>query len=120
MNHYEKFAKLKSFVDNVGSIYGTEDFSIYLYSIIKMTKPKTVLELGTGLGTTTLLSALGLEENGEGKIHTIDNGMEWSRLSQAKDRFDLFYNEDYQTYITNLFDYFETRQHQRLLVYQPY
>lgn len=107
MTHYEKFAMLKSFTDKVGSIYGTEDFCVYLYSIIKMTKPKTVLELGTGFGTTTLWSALALQENDLGKIHTFDDGREWSSLSQAKERFDFLYNEDYQTYIKNLFNCFE-------------
>ena len=58
LNHYEKLSKLKRFTDNVGKIYGTEDFAVYLYSIIKITKAKNIIEFGTGLATTTLWAAL--------------------------------------------------------------
>lgn len=107
MNYYEKFAKIKHFSDKVGIIYGTEDFGIYLYSIVKMIKPKTVLELGTGLGTTTVWTALALQENQYGTIHTIDDGSEWNHLKHAKDVIKEFYQEDYSEYISNLIEYFE-------------
>lgn len=107
MNHYEKIAEIKKFTDSVGSIYGTEDFAIYLYSLIKMTKSKTVLELGTGFGTTALWAALALEENKQGIIHTVDNGSEWPKLAGARDLFGNFYDENYQTYIKNLFKHFD-------------
>jgi predicted O-methyltransferase YrrM len=80
MDLYEKFVKLKHFTDKVGPIYGTEDFAIYLYSITKMFKPNVVVELGTGFGTTTLWSALALQENQKGKIYTVDDGSEWLEL----------------------------------------
>jgi predicted O-methyltransferase YrrM len=107
MNHYEKFARIKKFTDSIGTIYGTEDFSIYLYSIVKMIKPKTVLELGTGFGTTALWAALGLQENNQGVIHTFDDGSEWHITKKAKDHFQEYYKEDYKEYIMNLFNEFD-------------
>ena len=80
---YDKFAELKQFTDSVGKIYGTEDFSLYLYSLVKMTRPSTVLELGTGLGTAALWMALALKENNNGILHTIDDGSEWERIKPA-------------------------------------
>jgi len=109
MNKYEKFSKLKEFTDNIGTIYGTEDFSIYLYSIVKMTRPKTVLELGTGFGTTALWAALALQENNLGILHTIDDGSEWEVLKQAKHLFKDFHSDDYKTYISNIVNYFELK-----------
>ena len=107
MNHYEKVATLKKFTDGIGTVYGTEDFAIYLYSIIKMTKPKTVLELGTGFGTTTLWAALGLQENNSGVIHTVDDGSEWEILRKAKHLFETYYREDYKVYIYDLIQQFD-------------
>ena len=99
---YDRFAKLKEFTDNVGSIYGTEDLAVYLYSIVKMSKPKHVLELGTGFGTTSLWMALALQENGCGILHTVDDGSEWDSLKQAKNAFGEYYNDIYYNYICNL------------------
>lgn len=107
MNHYEKLSILKQLTDNIGSIYGTEDFSVYFYSVIKMMRPDTILELGTGVGSTMLWAALALEENKSGKIFTIDNGSEWERLGEVSDRFRTYYNEDYEKYIRNLINTFE-------------
>ena len=69
MNHYENFLNLKQFTDRIGPIYGTEDLGIYLYSIVKMLKPKNVIELGTGLGTTMLWISQALVENDEARIY---------------------------------------------------
>lgn len=107
MNHYEKIAKIKYFTDKIGKIYGTEDFAIYLYSIIKMAKSKTMLELGTGFGTTTLWSALAMEENEQGVIHTIDDGSEWESLSKFKDLFEDDFKIDYGEYIKSIIKKFE-------------
>lgn len=107
LNHYEKLSKLKRFTDNVGKIYGTEDFAVYLYSIIKITKAKNIIEFGTGLATTTLWAALALEENQEGVIHTIDDGSDWEHLSKAKDRFIQYYSDNYKQYISNVISDFE-------------
>lgn len=110
MNHYERFLKTKLFTDRVGPIYGTEDFGIYLYSVIKMMRPKNILELGTGLGTTMLWAAQAILENNEGIIHTFDDGSEWNHLKNARDQMGEYFREDYLFYIENLIDSFEIRK----------
>jgi tRNA A58 N-methylase Trm61 len=107
MNHYEKFANLKRLTDRIGIVYGTEDFAVYLYSLVKMTRPKTVLELGTGLGSTALWAALALEENSHGIIHTIDNGSEWHTMRGIASILGEFYRKDYTDYMNNLISHFE-------------
>jgi predicted O-methyltransferase YrrM len=107
MNNYEKLIEIKKFSDKVGHYYGTEDFSIYLYSIIKMMKPKTVLELGTGLGISTLWAAIALEENKNGTIHTIDDGSDWSNFKVQKFFFENYYRDSYHEYISNLISTFQ-------------
>jgi len=107
MNHYEKIASIKQFSDNVGTIYGTEDFSIYLYSLVKMKRPKNIVELGTGVGSVALWCGLALEENGEGKIYTVDDGSDWSNLLPAASRFGDLYDSNYKNYITKLVNHFE-------------
>jgi len=109
MNDYERFLKLKQFTDRVGPIYGTEDFGIYLYSIVKMMKPKVVLEFGTGLGTTMLWISQALCENNHGIIHTFDNGSEWEHLKNARDQMGEYFKEDYMYYIESLLDSFSVR-----------
>jgi predicted O-methyltransferase YrrM len=71
---------LKTFTDKYGIPYGTEDFSIFLYSWIKMHKPKNIVEYGTGLGSCMLWSGLACKENNIGKIFTIDNGSHWNEV----------------------------------------
>lgn len=105
MDVYTKIANIKHFTDSIGSIYGTEDFSIYLYSLIKMRKPHTVVELGTGLGSIMLWAGLALEENESGKIYTVDNGSEWSRLRAGISNLSL--NESYPAHIANLISHFK-------------
>jgi predicted O-methyltransferase YrrM len=107
--YHEKFARLKKFTDKIGIVYGTEDFSIYLYSIVKMSKPKNVLELGTGFGTTSLWIALALEENQSGILHTVDDGSEWNSLNQTKHLFEEHYRDNYVEYIKTLFESFDLK-----------
>lgn len=102
INPYERFAELKRYTDRIGSIYGTEDFSVYLYSVIKMMKPKTVVELGTGLGSTMLWAGLALDENGDGKVYTVDDGSEWHRLKTASDQIGDHYEEEYADFVNGL------------------
>ena len=67
----------------VGEYYGTEYFSYLLYSLVRMERPKTVVELGTGLGATSCMIGQALKENKKGNLWTIDNGEDWKVLSQA-------------------------------------
>lgn len=66
-------------------VYGTENFGHFLYSLIKMEKPKTVIELGAGLGTTSLMIGQALKENNRGKLWAIDDGRDWKELQQYVD-----------------------------------
>lgn len=107
MNIYDKLVKIKQYTDKIGNVYGTEDFSVYLYSIIKMTKSKNVVELGSGLFTTTLWAALAIEENQSGVIHTVDNGAEWNRMSSLISTIPLQYKSDYSEFAQGLISEFK-------------
>jgi predicted O-methyltransferase YrrM len=74
------FTQLKNFTDRIGPIYGTEDWAIFLYALVKMHAPINVLELGTGLGASALWVARALQENGVGKIFTVDDGRHWPEI----------------------------------------
>lgn len=108
MIDYDKFSELKQFTDNIGQVYGTEDFAVYLYSIAKMTRPNLVVELGTGFGTTALWIGQALKENNYGQIITIDDGSEWLEIGeQVKDRFKSHFNLEYKDCINGLIKYFD-------------
>ncbi len=107
MNTYEKLYFLKQYTDSVGPIYGTENFCTFLYSLIKMRKPKQVVELGTGLGSVMLWAALALEENKLGTITTVDNGSAWTHLKNARPQMGPLFRDNYLEYINNLIDNFE-------------
>ena len=49
-----------------------------LYDIVKDFKPKKIIEVGTGVGETTITMALALKENGIGKIHSYDIWSDWN------------------------------------------
>lgn len=107
---YAKFERLKKFTDSVGPIYGTEDFSIYLYSLVKITKPRSVLELGTGFGSTALWIALGMEENNQGTLYTVDDGSEWGSLKHVHSTLTTYYREEYPDYINGLITTFGLKE----------
>lgn len=71
---------LKDFTDRVAQIHGTEDWCVWLYALVKMQRPKTVLELGSGTFATSLWIGQGLKENGAGQIWTVDDGRHWPEL----------------------------------------
>lgn len=56
-----------------GHYYGTEDLCVFFYSVIKQERPRLVVELGTGLGVTTLWMGQAIRENGQGHVYTLDN-----------------------------------------------
>jgi len=90
----------------LSELYGTENFNYFIYSLIKMDKPKTVIELGSGLGTTTLMMAQALKENKIGVLHTIDDGSDWNVLKK-------FINEDkdYHEFIDNLLNRYKVNSY---------
>ncbi|NML43197.1 hypothetical protein HHL11_05505 [Ramlibacter sp. G-1-2-2] len=61
----------------VGELYGTENFCHFLYSLVRMDRPATVVELGCGGAATALMAAQALHENGHGRLWTVDNGSDW-------------------------------------------
>lgn len=78
-----EIGELKKFTDRVGPLFGTEDFCLFLYSLVKMHRPATILEVGTGCGAAALWLAQAVKENGAGHLWTIDDGSEWSMLLEA-------------------------------------
>ncbi|WP_437730008.1 class I SAM-dependent methyltransferase [Sorangium sp. So ce1335] len=66
-------ARLLLLSDVVGTVFGTEDFSLFLYSLVKMHAPRTVVELGTGLGASAFWMALAAKRNGVGHVWTVDD-----------------------------------------------
>jgi len=72
------FDDVKAFSDRVGAGYGSEDLALLLYALVKMQKPRTVVELGTGDGASTVWIARALQENSDGgHIMTADNGSQY-------------------------------------------
>lgn len=87
---------------SVAEAYGKENFCYFIYSLIKMQKPKTVLELGTGFGTTALMIAQALKENKKGKIITIDNGKDWIKIKNLINT-NFLTHKDFFNYLINKF-----------------
>jgi len=54
---------------------------VLLYSLVRREKPKVVVELGTGLGVSTVWIASAMKENGFGVIYTFDNGSHFEKES---------------------------------------
>jgi len=95
------FNKLKEYSDKFGEGYGTEDFSIFLYSLIKMTKPNIFVEFGTGTGSCLLWAATACKENNLGKAISIDNGSSWNQISK-ENIFDKKYIDNYSLFINDM------------------
>jgi predicted O-methyltransferase YrrM len=79
----DSIGPLKLFTDRVAPIYGTEDWCVWLYGLVKMQRPKTIMELGTGTLATTLWLAQAVKENGAGHVWTVDHGQDWSSLLET-------------------------------------
>lgn len=76
------FNDLKEYTDLVGKYYGSESLSIHLYSWARLLKPKVCVELGTGLGSTSLWMGAAMQENGFGVVHTVDDGTQWLDMQE--------------------------------------
>jgi hypothetical protein len=78
------FAKIHAFVSRIGDYYGTDDWSVFMYSMVKMHRPLRLLELGTGLGASALMMGEALRQNGEGFLYTVDRGYKWhEKMAEA-------------------------------------
>jgi hypothetical protein len=73
MNASDERAQLLLLTDAVGTAFGTEDFSLFLYSLVRMHAPETVVELGTGLGISAFWMALAAKRNQIGHVWTVDD-----------------------------------------------
>ncbi len=61
----------------IGAVYGSEDLSMLLHALVKMQRPLTIVELGTGMGVSAFWMAHAAKENGIGHVWTIDDGRHW-------------------------------------------
>lgn len=59
--------------DFIGPVFGTEDFCFFLYSLIKLQRPRVIVELGTGLGASAFWMALAAKQNAAGHVWTVDD-----------------------------------------------
>lgn len=98
------FNDLKDFSDRVGAPYGSEDLSLFLYSLIKMQKPNCIIELGTGDGASTVWMAQALKENGTGQLITVDNGSQFEVGPHLADDEKKSNHADYIEHILNKFE----------------
>jgi len=83
----------------MAEVYGSEKFAHFIYSHILMQQPKTIIELGTGLGTTSLMMAQAAKETGCGAVYTVDDGREWKNMSSRWIHEEF---KDHPTYFKNL------------------
>lgn len=68
--------------------YGTENFCFLLYSLIKMQRPKNVIELGCGHGCVSTIIGQALKENKKGKLWCVDNQQDWPQLKQQLEKLE--------------------------------
>lgn len=93
--------------------YGTENFSMFMYALVKMAKPKTMLELGTGAGITSFLAAQAMKENGFGTVYTVDDASQWSDISTFIKEYFQAKDIDYRSFINLATKTFDIGKHLR-------
>jgi Methyltransferase domain len=72
-SRFDERAALLQLTDLVGALFGTEDFCLFLYSLVKMHTPKTVVELGTGFGNCAFWMALAAKHSEVGHVWSVDD-----------------------------------------------
>jgi predicted O-methyltransferase YrrM len=103
----EAILALEKMRAQIGPVYGSEAKCVVLYGLARQLRPSNVLELGSGLGVTTLWLARALLENGSGAVLAIDNASHFSTpntkqfLSRCFDVGD-YAERDYQGYLEGL------------------
>ncbi|PKH70325.1 hypothetical protein CXF96_08300 [Stenotrophomonas sp. Betaine-02u-21] len=80
-----RFDRLLELRSKMGWVYGSEDLCVLLYSLVKRTRPRVMVELGTGFGVTTAWVAAAMKETGVGTLYTYDNASHFK--SEAGRRF---------------------------------
>jgi len=108
----EEFRLLERLRDQFGPLYGSETLCMLLHVLALREKPTQIIELGTGLGITTVWIAAALEINGAGSVVTIDDGSHFPPASLKHEQFrKIFYDifpktQDYNEYIESLLSKF--------------
>lgn len=69
----DRRALLLELTETIGMVFGTDSFSLFLHSIVRMQVPEVIVELGTGLAVSALWMASGTQKNGKGHVWTVDN-----------------------------------------------
>jgi methyltransferase family protein len=69
----EERSRLLRLTDFAGIAFGTEDFCLFLYSLIRMNAQRNIVELGSGLGISAFWMALAAKRNGVGHVWTVDD-----------------------------------------------
>src|SRR5215469_898617 len=70
---FDARAELLRLTDVIGEGFGTEDFCLFLYSLVRMQAPRTIVELGTGRGASAFWMALGAKQNHVGHVWSVDD-----------------------------------------------
>ena len=85
--------------------YGTEHFCFLLYSLVRMQRPKNIIELGSGYGCVSTIVGQALKENKKGKLWCIDNQQDWAQLREELKKIGENYDkyEEYFDYLINKF-----------------
>ena len=73
----EALVPLLALANRLGFVYGSDDISMFFYTLIRRERPRNIVELGTGLGVSSFWMAQALQELGEGQIWTVDDGSHW-------------------------------------------
>lgn len=76
-------ADLMELTNILGAGYGTEDLCLFLHSLVRMHRPQTIVELGTGFGASALSMALAAQINGHGHVWTVDDFAQIGKLQVA-------------------------------------
>jgi hypothetical protein len=93
----------------IQEIFGTEHFATFIYAYCRMVQPDRVVELGTGIGATTLAISCALQANGCGHLDTVDNGNCWQSVRKCA-QSALGYcddSESYKDFVGRLVDGFD-------------
>jgi hypothetical protein len=73
LQYADRCALLMKLNEAAGLQFGTEQFSFFLYSVVRMQVPEVIVELGTGLGISAFWMALGAQANKSGHVWTVDD-----------------------------------------------
>jgi predicted O-methyltransferase YrrM len=66
---------------HIGPIFGSEKLAILLYSLVRIRRPESIIELGCGTGATAFCMAAALRENDFGRLLTVDNEQAWPQVA---------------------------------------